>query len=377
MSIEIKVVETKKDLKTFIKVPFKIFEDNPYWVPPLIRDELDVFDKNKNPAYETADSKLFLALKNGKPVGRIAAIVSKIANEKYETKNLRFGWFDVIDDFEVTNSLFNAVEEWGRELGLNTLTGPHGFSDLDPEGMLVFGFDQLPTIAVYYNHEYYPVLTEKYGFQKEVDYIEFQTTGVNENGIPEKLLRISERIRQRSNLRLIKIKRKKQLFDKAEEIFQVLDESFEEIYGTVPMNENQLKYYVKKYISFLNKDLTKIAVNENGEVIGFMISMPSLSKAFQKAKGRLFPFGWFHVLKALNGNNETIDFCLAGIKKNYRGLGVDLLMGIEIAKEVLRRGIKYSESNPELEENKKIQAQWKYFNPKLHKKRRIYKKNIN
>jgi hypothetical protein len=375
MPIEIKTVESKKDLKRFIKFPFEIYKDNEFWVPPLIMDDMELFNPKKNPAYESAETHLLMAYKNGKPVGRIAGILSHAANQKYNTKNLRFGWFDFIDDFEVVQALLNAIEKWGKEKGMETITGPHGFTDLDPEGALVEGFDQLATISVYYNHPYYPGLIEKYGLAKEIDYVEFKSIPPHETGIPEKLLRIGEKIKERSGIKIYKFKNRREVMRRAKEIFYLLDEAFEEIYGSVPLSEKQIMYYVKKYIGFVNKDLVKLAVDENNQAIGFMITMPNLSKAFQKAKGKLFPFGWFHILRALS-HYEVIDFYLAGVKKKYRGAGVDLLMVLDIVQVALQKGFKYSESNPELETNKKVQAQWKYFNPTQHKRRRIYKKSI-
>ncbi|MCI0470708.1 MAG: hypothetical protein L0Y73_03520 [Candidatus Aminicenantes bacterium] len=376
MPVDVRVVETKKDLKRFVKLPFMVFRDNPYWVPQLIKEDLEIFNRKKNPAYNSAETKLFLAYKNGKPVGRIAGILSHAANRKYKTKNLRFGWFDTIEDYEVADSLFNAVENWGKELGLATITGPHGFTDLDPEGMLVEGFDQLPTIAVYYNHPYYPVFTDRYGFKKEVDYLEFKAVPPNEKTMPDKLLRIGEKIKERSSIKILKFKSKKELKPVIGKVFKLIDEAFEEIYGSVPITEQQMSYYVKKFFPMVDKDLLQVAVNDKGEPVGFMLALPSLSKGFQKAKGRLFPFGWYHILKAVKGKNDVVDFYLAGIKKKYRGLGIDLLMVLETTKETMRRKIATVESNPELENNQKIQAQWKYFNTTNHKRRRIYKKEI-
>jgi ribosomal protein S18 acetylase RimI-like enzyme len=290
---------------------------------------------------------------------------------------LRFGWFDTIDDYEVCKVLFDAVEGWAKELGLDTLTGPHGFTDLDPEGMLYEGYDQLATIAVYYNHPYYNDFIQKYGFEKDIDYVEFRAVApTKEEGIPPKLLRLGERIKERSGVSILKFKRKKDLIDRAEEVFELLDEAYEELYGTVPLTREMIKYYVKEYFPFVDKDLVPVAINDENKVIGFMISMPSLSRGFQKAKGKLFPFGWYHILRSLK-NYEILDFYLAGIKKEYRGQGIDLLMVLEVVKQAMEKGVKFSESNPELETNKKIQAQWKYFNPTLHKRRRIYKKHLS
>jgi ribosomal protein S18 acetylase RimI-like enzyme len=375
MSVEIRIVETKKDLKTFVKLPFGIYKGNDYWVPPLTRTGMEVFNKKKNPAYDSAESRLFLAYKDGKPVGRIAGILSHAANNKYNTKNLRFGWFETIEDYEVTKALFDAVEGWAKELGMETLTGPHGFTDLDQEGMLVEGFDQLPTIAVYYNHPYYSEFVEKYGFEKDVDYLEYKAKPPAEEGMPPKLLRLGERIKERSGIKILNFKSKKALLKRAEEIFQVLDEAFEEIYGAVPLTEKQIRYYVEQYFSFVDKDFIQVAVNEKDEIVGFMISLPNLSRAFQKAKGRLLPFGWFHILRALK-KFDVVDFYLAGIKKEYRGQGIDLLMVLEMANSLFKKNVRLCESNPELETNKKIQSQWKYYNPIQHKRRRIYKKQV-
>lgn len=374
MAVSIKEVLDKKYLKTFVTLPFTLYKDDPMWVPQLIRDDMEIFDKEKNPAFDYSDSRLFLAYQDGRPVGRIAAIHNRAANEKYGTKNLRFGWFDSINNPEVAAALFQAVEGWARELGLETLSGPHGFCDLDPQGMLVEGFDQLPTIAGYYNFPYYQKLVEGLGYVKEIDYVEFRAQVPKEmSAFPEKLLRLADRILERGNLRLIKFERKKDILGRAVELFHLLDEAFDEIYGSVPLTERQIQYYIKKYFSFVDKDLIQAVVNEKDEMIGFMIAMPSLSLAFQKANGRLFPLGWWHLLRAFK-NNDVLDFYLAGIKKSYRGMGVDLLMVVNIARAAVAKGFRFTESNQELETNNKIQAQWKYFNPVQHKRKRIFKK---
>lgn len=375
MNIEIKTVKTKKDLKTFVKIPFDIFKDCPYWVPPLIIDEIKTFDRKDNPAFTNADARLFIAYKNGKPAGRIAGIISYVANEKYNTNNLRFGWFDTIDDYEVAESLFKEVEKWGKELGMETLTGPHGFSDLEPEGMLVEGFDQVPTIAVLYNHPYYPEFTKKYGFEKDVDYVELKSE-VPEKGLPEKLLRLADRIKERSRFKIVEFKKKKDMLSKARDVFNLLDEAFAQLYGTVPLTEEQVDYYIKKYFSFVDKDLIKVVADKDDEVIGFVVTIPNLSKPFQKAKGKLLPFGWYYILKGFK-QYETLDLYLIGIKEKYRGRGVDILMISELGKEVIKKGFKYLKSNVILAENKKAQAQLKLFNPQIYRRKRIFKKKIS
>ncbi len=375
MSIEVIEVNSKRTMKDFLKIPFDIYKDNKYWVPELVSIEKETFDSKKNPGYEVADTKLFVAYKDGKIAGRIVGLNSKIANEKYKSKNLRFGWFESINDKAVSSALFEAIFKFAKELGMKTITGPHGFTDLDKEGMLIEGFDQLATVSVYYNHPYYLELVENAGFKKEIDYWEFKTMVPYENGIPPKLLRLSDRIKERSKVKVLNFKSKRQLMSRAEEMFRLLDETFEEIYGSVPLSKKQISYYVKKYITFVDKDMIKALVNEKNEMIAFMITLPSLSKAFQKAKGKLFPFGWFHIIKALK-TNKILDFYLAGVRKKYRGTGVDLMMVLEIIKSAMDKGFISSESNPELETNEKVHAQWKYFSPKLHKKRRIFKKEF-
>ncbi len=373
MSIVVKEVLKKRDLRTFVKLPFSIYKKDPLWVPQLIRDDMEVLDREKNPAFENADARLFLAYREGRPVGRIAAIHSRVANQKYKTRNLRFGWFDSPNDPEVAAALFKKIEDWAEKLGMETITGPHGFCDLDPQGMLVEGFDQLPTIAGYYNFPYYQKLVEGQGFQKEIDYVEFRTQVPELSAFPEKLLRLAERIKERGGLRLLKFNAKKDILGRAEEIFHLLDEAFEEIYGTVPLTEKQIHYFIKKYFTFVDRDLFQAVVNEKDEMVGFMLAMPSLSKAFQNANGRLFPTGWWHLLRAMK-KNEVLDFYLAGVKKAYRGQGVDLLMVVEMAHKAIAKGFRFTESNQELETNSKIQAQWKYFNPVQHKRKRIFKK---
>lgn len=374
MKPEIKEVLKKKDLKTFVKFPMKLYKDNPYFVPQLIMDELELFDRKKNPAYEYSDSRLFLAYHDGELVGRIAAVLNKAANTKYETKNLRWSWFDTINDYDVAEALFLKVEEWAKELGMETLSGPHGFSDLDQEAMIVEGFDTLPTIVGFCNLPYSPEFTEKFGFTKDIDYFEY-VTHVPENGIPEKLLRIVNRIKERSSVRILEFKSKKEVLKRGPAVFEVIDEAFAEIYGATPLTRRQIDYYVNKYIGFLDKKMIKVAVNEDDEVVAFMFTVPSLSKAFQKAKGRIFPFGWYHLLKAMK-QRDVLDFYLAGVKTKYQGKGIDLMMVMEMVKMALNEGFNCAESNLELETNTKVQAQWKHFGPKKVRVRRVYKKTI-
>jgi hypothetical protein len=376
MSIAISLVQSPGELKKFILFPHEIFRGNPNWVPPLIMDERDTLTKGKNPAFEDAEARLFLARRDGKIVGRIAGILSHAANRKYGTKNMRFGWFDVIDDYDVTCALMGAVEEWARAEGMVTLTGPHGFTDLDPEGLLVEGFNELATMSVVYNHPYYISHVERYGFTKDVDYVEFQAQAPAGTVLPEKMVKMAEWAAKRNNFRLVHYTDVKTLRkERGQELFELLDEAFEELYGTIPLTQKQKDYYIGKYLPFANPEFIKIAVNEKNEMVGFIIAIPSLSKALQKARGRLFPFGFIHVLLALK-KFDTLDFLLAGVRKAYRGKGVDLIMTMDVFRSGLARGIRLAESNPELETNSKIQGEWKIVTRRQHKRRRIYKKAL-
>jgi hypothetical protein len=376
MGIEISVVDSRAELKGFIGFPMELYKGSAYWVPPLIQDEIDTLTPGRNPAFENAEARLFLARRDGRIVGRVAAILSHAANRKYGTKNLRFGWFETLDEFEIARALLDAVAEWGREKGMVSLTGPHGFTDLDPEGLLIEGFNELVTIATIYNHPYYPALLERYGFSKEVDYVEFQALVPAGTVLPERMAKMAEWAQKRNNLRLVRYKDIKTLRrERAQELFELVDEAFAELYGTIPLTQAQKDYYIRKYIPFANPEYIKIVVNEANTMVGFLVSIPSLSRAFQKAHGSLFPLGFLHILRALK-KYDTLDFLMAGVKKEYRGKGVDLIMTIDVFRSALARGVRFAESNPELENNSKIQNEWKIVGTRQHKRRRIYKKSI-
>ena len=376
MNTTISVVESRTELKRFIRFPHEIYRGNTCWVPPLMREELDTLSPARNPAFEDAEARLLLARRDGKIVGRVAAIISHAANRKYGTKNLRFSWFDTIDDYEVASALLDAAAAWGRGKGMVTMTGPHGFTDLDPEGLLIEGFNELATIAVIYNHPYYPRLIERYGFAREVDYVEFQAHVPEGTVLPEKMVKLAEWGAKRNNWHLVKFKNIKKLrAEYGHKLFDLLDESFEDLYGTVPLTRKQKDYYINKYMPFANPDFIEIVANQAGEMIGFIIALPNLSRAFQKARGRLFPFGLFHILRALR-KFDTLDFMLAGIRKQFRGKAADLLMTIDAFRTALVRGVRIAESNPELETNTRVQNEWKIVSSRQHKRRRIYKKSI-
>lgn len=374
MAVTIRAVRTARDLKEFVRFPFRVYGEHPCWVPPLLVDEVETFTPARNPAYDDAESRQFLAYRDGEPVGRVAAILSRAANRKYGTANLRFGWFECLDDAEAALALFGEVEKWARELGMTTLSGPHGFCDLDPNGLLVEGFGELGTLTGNYNHPYYPGLVEAAGFVKEIDYVEF-TCRPPAGGLPEKLERLLERVRRQSSFRLVPFRTNKEVAARAREIFDLLNETFEEVYGTIPLSDRQMDFYVKKYIPYVDPTLIKAVVNPEDEMVGFLLTMPSLSRPLQRARGRLFPLGWFWILRGLK-ERETLDFLLAGVRKDCRGVGVDLLMIADILRTATEQGFARSESNQELETNTRVQAFWQYFDPVQHKRRRVYRKSV-
>jgi len=329
MAVELKEVVTKADLKKFIKFPYKHYSGNNYWVPPLLMDEYRNLDKEKNPALEFCEANYWLAYKNNEIVGRIVGIINKRYNEKVGKKIARFGYVEFIDDEEVSRKLFETVELWAKEKGCEAIHGPLGFTDMDPEGMLIEGFEELPTIATIYNYPYYPVHVEKYGYKKDIDWLEYEL--VPPGDIPEKVERIAKAALERYHLKMLEVKKAKDLLPYAHEIFQVLNEAYENIYGFVPLSEKQIDLYVKQYFGFIKPGFVPVVLNEKGEVVAFGITMPSLSKAFQKAKGRLFPFGFIHILKALK-KNDRVDLYLTGVRPDYQDKGVNAIMMYEMNK---------------------------------------------
>lgn len=372
MSMEIRRVSDSKDLKTFIRVPFSIYEGSPYWVPPLFFDESNTLRKDLNPAFEFCEAEYWIAWKDGRPVGRIGAIVNLRAMEKWGNKNARFGWIDFIEDFEVAKALVETAETWARSKGMEALVGPMGFTDLDREGMLVEGFQELGTFAMIYNHPYYPQYLERLGYVKEVDWLEFEVK--TPPAIPEKALRVQELISKRSGIRLYEWKSKKKLLSRyGKDIFHLIDEAYSKLYGTFPLTESQVDAYIKQYLGFVDPRFVKIVVDAEENLVSFGICMPSLSRAMQKARGSLLPFGWFHLLRALK-KPTTIDMYLIAVRPDYMNRGVIAFLMTSLAESCIRAGVKTSETNAELETNHQVQSIWKDFDRRQHKRRRAFKK---
>lgn len=376
MAIIIKKVTSPKELKTFIRFNYELYKNNPYSVPDLYDDMLNTFSPEKNAAFEFCEADYFLAYKDNKLVGRVAAIINRRANETWNKKEVRFGWIDFIDDLEVSKALLATVEDWGRQRGMEAIVGPLGFTDMDAEGMLVEGFDQLGTMATIYNYPYYPEHMEKLGYEKEADWVEFKLTVPDK--LPEKFVRISEIILQKYNLKIKKLSRK-ELKEKnyGQRIFDLINEAYAPLYGYSKMTQRQIDQYIKMYLPLIDLRMVSLVEDAEENLVAVGISMPSLSKALQKAKGRMLPFGWFHLLKALFIKKpKVLDLLLVGVKPEYQSKGVNALLFYDLVPVYQQMGFEYGESNPELELNKKVQAQWTAFESVLHKRRRAFKKNI-
>ena len=371
MNIVIKEVTGKKELRQFVRFNIDLYKGNPYHVPSLIYDEMMTLDRKQNPAFEVCDAIYFLAYKGDRIVGRIAGIINRRSNEVWNQKRARFGFVDFIDDDEVVDALFNAVRQWAKQQGMEELCGPMGFTDLDHEGMLVHGFDQLGTMATIYNHPYYPQQLERMGFVKDQDWHEFKV--YVPDCVPEKHLRIGEIVKRKYGLKVVKCKSKKEVMPYARPLFETLNISYAPLYGFSPLTDKQIDYYINMYIPMLRLDLlTLIVREEDNAVVGFGISIPSLSRALQKTKGQLWPFGWFHLLKALRSKPEIVDLYLMGVLPEYQSKGVNALLFNDLIPIYKSLGVVYAESNPELESNNAVQAQWDDFQREHHKTRRVF-----
>lgn len=376
MSIEIKpVAPTKKELKNFVQFGIDLYKGNDYFIPPLIFDEVNTLLPDKNPAFDFCKSQSFMAYRNGKPVGRITGIINSIVNERTGEKTLRFGFADFIDDAEVVDGLFGAVEAWGREQGMTSIVGPMGFSDMDHEGMLIEGFEELGTMATIYNYPYYPVHMERMGYEKEVDWMEYRMT--IPDAVPDKYLRIADIVGKKYNLRTIKFTSRKKIKNQyGRALFELINEAYDGLYGYSPLTERQINYYIDMYLGILRLEDVCVIVDADDKLVAVGISIPSFSRALQKGKGKLFPFGWWHLLKALRGKTDVVDLLLIAVKPEYLSKGVNALIFADLLPGYIRNGYKYAESNPELEENASVQLQWQYFERRQHRRRRAFKKSL-
>ena len=377
MAITIQKVTTKQDLKRFIRFNYELYKGNAYSVPDLFDDMLNTFNKKKNAAFEFCEADYFLAYKDGKLVGRVAAIINHKANQAWGKKDVRFGWIDFTDDAEVSDALIRTVEQWGKERGMTDIVGPLGFTDMDAEGMLIEGYDQLSTMATIYNYPYYPQHMERMGFVKDADWVEFKI--YIPDGIPDKHKRIADIIQRKYNLQIKKYTSAKKIAaEYGQAIFHLINEAYSQLYGYSSLSQRQIDQYVKMYLPILDLRMVTLITDQNGELVAVGISMPSLSEALQKAHGRLLPFGWYYLLKALffKRRAKMLDLLLVAVKPEYQNKGVNALLFTDLIPVYQQLGFEYAESNPEMELNGKVQAQWDYFRTEQHKRRRAFRKVI-
>lgn len=379
-SIVIKRVTDSKSLDTFIQFHYDLYRGNAYDAPNLYLDEKNTLSKEKNAAFDFCEAEYFLAYRDGKVVGRVAAIINNHANETWNCKAVRFGWIDFVDDIEVSGALIKTVEKWGKEKGMNMIQGPLGFTDMDPEGMLTFGFDELGTMATIYNYDYYPRHIEQLGgFVKDNDYVEYKL--IVPEKMPEKYSKIADMIETRYNLHVKKLT-KDDIFKRGygRKVFDVINQTFTDLYGFSQMTERQMDQYVDMYFPMADLSLISIIedANDNNKVVGVGITMLSLTKALQKChNGRLFPFGWYHVLMALKFHKtKVVDLMLIGVLPEYRQKGANALIFNDLISCCQAYGIEWGETQVEMETNDKVQSQWQYIEKNLHKRRRCYKKDI-
>ena len=323
MNVTIEEVDSRRDLKRFIAFPFKLYRGNPYWVPPLLFDEMNTLRKDRNPAFECCSASYWMAYRNGTPVGRIAGIINTRFNELWKKRQARFGWVDFIDDEEISRGLLSTVEAWAKRMGMNAIHGPLGFTDMDREGMLVEGFEELGTLATIYNFPYYPRHLEKWGYRKDADWVEYEIFPTKI--IPEKVERLAKAVSERYHLKTLRVKKAKEILPYAKDIFRLINETYASLYGFVPLTDRQIDSYVKQYFGFIIPEYVPIVLDRDGKLAAFGITMPSMSKALQQARGRLFPFGFLSLLLAMR-KNDRVDLYLTAVRPDMQDKGVNAIL---------------------------------------------------
>jgi GNAT superfamily N-acetyltransferase len=376
MPVSIVKVKSNKQLKQFVRFGCELYKDCPYYVPELYEDALSTLRKDRNAAFEFCEAELYLAYKDDRIVGRVAAIVNRKANAAWKVDQVRFGWFDFIDDIEVSSALLDAVVAFGKARGMKQIVGPLGFTDFDPEGMLVEGFDRLSTMALIYNHPYYPEHLKKLGYYKETGWVEYRITLPEE--MPEKHVKYAEIIKERYKLKVRKLTKsqiRKENYGR--KVFDLVNQTYCVLYGYSLLSEKQIDQYVDLYLSLADPRMFSFVEDENGELIALAITIPSLSEALQKCHGEIFPFGWWHLLKAMYWKKpDTLDMLLIGVRPDYQSKGVNALLFCDLFKTYKELGFKYAETNANLETNAKVQAMWSPFEKEQHKKRWVFGKEI-
>lgn len=376
MAVEIREIHTKRELRQFIQFANDLYADCPYYCPPLFFDEMNCFDAEKNPALEVCDYQLWMAYREGKPVGRIAGIINRRANEKWGFKHVRFGWFDFIDDKEVSKALLDTVVAWGKERGMDALNGPVGFTDFDHEGLLLEGYEYPAVMASLYNYPYYVNHIDAYGLVKEADWIELQVFPPKE--VPERIERLAEMVKQRYHVKIVKVKNSRELVKRfGIEYMDVIDAAYQKLYNFQPMTDKQKNYYKDMYFQFLNFDFVTLVVNENEELVGVGLGMPDIAPALRKSGGKLFPFGWYHLIKALKAKKmERFSFLLIAVRPDYQDKGINALFLQDQIPLINQYGIHTLETTSMLETNTKVLSFFMQFDHKQHKRHRAYIKPL-
>jgi hypothetical protein len=371
METEIRKVTTRNELRKFIRFQLDLYKENPYWCPPLVFDEMNTLRREKNPAFDYCEAGYWMAYQDGKPVGRIAGIINRKANQRWNENLVRFGWIDFIDDPEVSAKLIETVADWGKEKGMIGIHGPLGFTDMDPEGMMTEGFEEISSLAAIYNYPYYPEHMIRMGFGKGADWVQFDIPVPRE--IPEKVSRSARIVRQKYNLRVLEVKKPKDFLPYTRKLFTMLNEAFDDLYGYAAITEKQMDMYTKQYFGFIRPEFVSIVLDDKEDVIAFGITIPDLTKALQKCNGRLFPFGFIHLLRALKRNTE-IHMYLIGVRPDYQGRGALALIYHELHKSYLKHGITRTTTHPQLEDNLKAISIWKNYDSRIYVRRRCWVK---
>jgi ribosomal protein S18 acetylase RimI-like enzyme len=371
--IDIIKVDSLKDLKRFVNFPFQLFKGNAYWVPPLKSGEIKTLSKDKNPVFDFCEAEYWMAYRNNKPVGRIAGMINRHEVERWNVRRARFGWFDFIDDMEVSRLLIETVQNWSKAKGMTSLHGPMGFTNMDSEGMLIEGFEEISSLSAIYNYPYYADHMQKLSFRKSADLVQYEikTPGV----IPEKVERLTGLVLQKYGLHLLKPHKVKELQPYIEKMFSMYNTAFHDIYGFTALTKNQIDYYSKKYLRLIRPDLVSLVIDSQDDVVGFGITMPSLALALQKANGSLLPFGYIHILRALR-KNDIVQMYLVGVRPDYQGKGLLAMVYQELHATFIKKGIKLLRTQPQLEDNLRAVSIWKNYDSRVYIRRRVWIKEI-
>ena len=368
--VTVKTAKTRREIRDFVLFPTKLYENDPYYVPDMVGDQINDLMPDKNPAFEYCEARCFLAYRDGKIVGRVAGILNKRANEKNNVNYLRFAFFDFIDDAEVTDALYAALADYAKELDCVAIHGPQGFSDMDREGMLVEGFDRLSQFFVYYNYPYYLDHMARLGFVKEVDWVEYLIHVPD--AVPPRMEKIVSYTKKRMSLKLADLSDKKNLPKYLRDVFALYNEAYQVIFGMVPLTPKQIEKYTHEFLPLVSNKTSCFVYNDKDELLGFGVAAPSLSKANQKTRGRLFPFGWITTLRALKGKNERLDMLLIAVRPDLKGAGINLVILEDLLRKGIQNGVKLAETGPQLEMNKDVLSIWRLFDTEQHKRRRCF-----